>query len=792
MKSVNVSSRYLLVFTLLALFACNRDPNYVKQQYLQSGNKYYDRGRYKEALIMYRKALAKDQKFGEAYYRVALTSLRLNQVASAAGPLRRAVELLPPGTPDADDASLKLSEILLRVAEDLDVPGKNKPLVDEVEQMKQGMLARNPNSFGGNKLAADILLVQASDAFRRGEKDKAKDLVKASAEQYRKTLAIKPDDVSVRMALARTLAMTEQYPEAEQLYRQVIAKNPNDPAAYRELYQLLMLQKRTAEGEQLLKDATSRNVNDQNFEVMLAGHYFSQRDTAHMKGMLDKIESQFQKNPSAYLTVGDFYLRTGNADEAIRQYEAGIQHDPAHKTEYEKRVIDVMIREGKVKEAYDKNLDLLKESPKDPDARGIKASFLLDKGDVNQALTELQAVVTAKPENFVARFNLGRAHFAKGQYEQALQQFSEAVKLRPDYIRPRLAMTQVALMQGNNDLALRLAQETLKYSPDNPSARLMQASALMRLKRMPESHAVLESLLKGNPAQGDILLEFGVLNLAEKKYPEAVEHFRAAFASDPGNIRGLMGEAQAYYMLNQPQKALQVIQAAVDKYPDRGDVYRELAGAHIRQKQYDVALKELQQLLAKYKLSPSEQANAYGAMGEIYSRTGDLPKAIENLEKSRRLAPDNVALLNFLAQTYNRAGQREQARRTFQDALSKDPGNPQTMNNLAYLMADLGTDLDQALTLANRAKQRLPNLVEVSDTIGWIYLKKNLSDSATDVFRDLNTKVPNNATFRLHYCMALAQKGDKAGASRECHTAMNLNPSKEDLDQIKQVLARVG
>lgn len=787
-----LSSRYLLVFALLALFACNRDPNYVKQQYLQSGNKYFERGRYKEALIMYRKALAKDQKYGDAYYRMALTSLKMGQVATAAGPLRRAVELLPPGTPDADDANVKLGEILLRVAEDIDVPGKNKALVDEAEQMKAGMLARNPNSFGGNKLAADILLVQASDAYRRSEKDKAKDLVLQASEQYRKTLALQPGDLGVRMALARTLAMSEKYPQAEELYRQAIAKSPSDAAGYRELYQLLMLQKRTPDAEQLLKDATSRNVADQNFELMLAGHYFSQNDKVRMKQMLDKIESQFKENATAYFTVGDFYLRIGDASEAIRQYQAGIQHDAPHKTEYEKRVIDVMIRQGKVNEAYDKNLELLKESPKDPDARGIKASFMLDKGDVNQALAELQAVVTAKPENFVARFNLGRAHYAKGQFEQALQQFGESVKLRPDYIRPRLAMTQVALIQGNFDQALRWAQETEKYSPNNPSARLMEAAALMRLNRVPEARAILDALNKANPGQPDILLELAVVDLAEKKLPDAAATFHAAFVANPGNIKGLMGEAQSYYMANQPQKALQVIQDAVAKYPARADIYRELAGAHARLNQYDLAMQELQQLLTKFKLNPREQSNAYAAMGEIYVHNNDLPKAIEYLEKGRALGPDNVTLLNYLAQTYNRAGQREQARRVFQDALAKDPSNPATMNNLAFLMADLGTDLDQALTLANRAKQRLPNLVEVSDTIGWIYLKKNLSDSATDIFRDLNAKVPNNATFRLHYCMALAQKGDKAGATRECHTAMDLKPSKEDLDQIKQVLAKVG
>ncbi len=50
----------LLVVIALSTTACNRDPNYAKKQYVESGNKYFDRGRYKEALIMYRKALSKD------------------------------------------------------------------------------------------------------------------------------------------------------------------------------------------------------------------------------------------------------------------------------------------------------------------------------------------------------------------------------------------------------------------------------------------------------------------------------------------------------------------------------------------------------------------------------------------------------------------------------------------------------------------------------------------------------------------------------------------------------------
>src|SRR5215204_5814705 len=87
------------VFALLVLLclvaACNRDPNVAKKKYVENGNRYYDKGKYKEALIMYRNALKRDMRYGEAYYRAALAELRLSRYAEAAKDLQRAVELQP-------------------------------------------------------------------------------------------------------------------------------------------------------------------------------------------------------------------------------------------------------------------------------------------------------------------------------------------------------------------------------------------------------------------------------------------------------------------------------------------------------------------------------------------------------------------------------------------------------------------------------------------------------------------------------------------------------------------------
>ena len=55
----------------------------------------------------------KDQKFGEAYYRLALTELKTDQPFAAVQSLRRAVELLKPQQPERMDARIKLADVYL-------------------------------------------------------------------------------------------------------------------------------------------------------------------------------------------------------------------------------------------------------------------------------------------------------------------------------------------------------------------------------------------------------------------------------------------------------------------------------------------------------------------------------------------------------------------------------------------------------------------------------------------------------------------------------------------------------
>jgi tetratricopeptide (TPR) repeat protein len=775
----------IIVTAVLALVSCSRDPNVAKRRYLESGNKYFDKGKYKEARIMYLNAKAKDQRWGPAYYKLGLTALKLSSMTEAVNAFRRAVELLPVTEADHWDAVVKLSEIYLGVTRD-------KAYLDDVDSNCKALLKRDPNSYDGHRLTGDLDYALATERFKIAMRDEGRAFLDQAIEQYRKADAIKPGQAGVVMQLARALAAETQYEEAEKLYRSVFEKDKTYQYAYTELYRLLMFQGKPADAEQVLKLGAQNNPKQFGYLTLLAMHYYMQKRRDDMVGVLNQIKAHSKEFEQAYLTVGDFYLRMGDGESAVREYREGIAKDAKRKATYEKRIIEVLMRQGKRTEAAELNSQIMKDDPNDNDARGLAATFMLDRGDVTRALAELQAVVTQSPDNPVAQYNLGRAHAARSEWEQARQRFQKAIDLRPDYVLARLALAQLQVTRGDFDAALKTSQQVLTIDRNNSNARLIASAALMGQKKFGDSRQLLDSMLKANPSSPDVLFQLGVVNLAENKYKEAEDAFHRSYELNPANSRGLMGMVETEMAQNHPDQAMQLLQAESAKVPNRMDFILALGNTAVRAGQYDLAISYFEKVAAAMQKGSKAQGDIFLRIGETYRRKGDLTNSIVALQKAREILPDNGVVLSTLALVLDAAGRWTEARQVYEVVIKMDPTNGVALNNLAFLLSEHGGDLDDALTKAQRAKQLLPNLSEVSDTLGWIYLKKNLTDNAIDIFKDLVNKVPAQAVFRYHLGMAYSQKGDKTRALKELQDALKYNPTKTDRDKIQQLITRLG
>jgi len=105
-------------------------------------------------------------------------------------------------------------------------------------------------------------------------------------------------------------------------------------------------------------------------------------------------------------------------------------------------------------------------------------------------------------------------------------------------------------------------------------------------------------------------------------------------------------------------------------------------------------------------------------------------------------------------------------RRRYERILQIDPSAPVASNNLAFIYAEDGGNLDVALQLAEQARRKLPNAPEVADTAGWVYVKRGMPNVAIPLLEESVFKDPSNGTFAYHLATAvLPGRSDGAGSA---------------------------
>ena len=88
--------------------------------------------------------------------------------------------------------------------------------------------------------------------------------------------------------------------------------------------------------------------------------------------------------------------------------------------------------------------------------------------------------------------------------------------------------------------------------------------------------------------------------------------------------------------------------------------------------------------------------------------------------------------------------------------------------------------------------EKFPDNAGVADTIGWVYVKKHMNDSAAQVFSSLVRRFPTDPTYRYHLAIALWQQGQTSKARTELQTALAAKPSPDLAQKIKETAARLG
>lgn len=767
-KALGIKRNFLPLLLVIgcsfASVSCRQSP----QAYVAKGNQLYDAGKYDDAILNYKKALQKDPRFGEASYRLGLAELKKGDAREAYRGLLNAYTLLP----GRADVKLKLADLLL-----VSYFGtKSRPVTfyTQLNKISDELLAKDPKSY-------DALRIKGELAWSDGRLKDAQDL-------FSRANSAKPMEPGVILPWIQVLFQSGQSAQGEQLGLDAIQAHKESSQLYDLLFLHYKSQNRLLDAENILRSKVKNNPREITYVIELAMFYASAGKRDQMTATLEPLLHDTKAFPQGRLSVGDLYATLHEWPEAVRQYEEGAKADPKDKAIYSKRIADAWLAQGKGDRATEMVGEILKQNPRDDDAKAVNDSILLKSGNpekIRAATSDLKELVKKQPDSALLHFVLGRALLTTGDQAGARAEFQDALKKDPRHLPSAMALAQLSLASQDYAQALELANRITAVNPRLVAARLVRTAALMQTQKFTEARAELTSMAQDTPQNSEVQFQLASIDLFERKFPDAEARLKRLYEADP--LRAVSGLAAVYSARGEFDKAISTLNLELGKSSNRAAIHTMLADLFLQAKKYDSALEQYSQIQKLGLQSP----DLYLRMGQIYLQKGDFNKAVKSFQAADALAPRNPFVTSALGDSLRLAGRSVEAVAMYRQLLSIDPENANAMNNLAFTLIETGGSPDEAQKLIQRALEKAPQSTNFADTLGMIYLKKNLQDSAVQIFSGLTKRSPDNPVFLYHYALSLSQKGERSKARAELEVALQKKPSEDLRKSIQMTLAKV-
>jgi Flp pilus assembly protein TadD len=279
----------------------------------------------------------------------------------------------------------------------------------------------------------------------------------------------------------------------------------------------------------------------------------------------------------------------------------------------------------------------------------------------------------------------------------------------------------------------------------------------------------------------------GALAFAEKKLTDAEAIFRRLRKEHPDNIEATAGLSQVLFAQKRSEEALATLREHVTAHPQSSRVRYLLATAAMRSQRFDLAVENYRAVL---KSNPDQPAMVIELARALFGLR-DFVEAEKVLKPVLERDARNAAAHALLATTLEQTGQLDRAKLHYQKAVDLQIEEPTVYNNLAWLIAETGGDLELAQRLSTKAVQRAAHRADYKDTLAWVYLKKNEVPAALHIWKQLVASDGKHAIYRYHYALALAKSGNAPAARLQLKQALANAPAGPVRHEITKILQNI-
>lgn len=671
----------------------------------------------KAAVVQLKTALALNPQSGEARYLLGKALMAGGDVGAAVLELNKATELQYTG-----------SDLVPALARAMLEAGQHKKVIELYSQTK----------LQDAGAVADLKTSLATALLRQGSREQAEVALEAA-------LSASADFAPALIAKARIKAAQGDFDGALVIVDGILAKNPKDYMAW------------NTKG-----DVSLVGKPDQAAAI-----------SAYRKAV--EIEPRFLRGHEVIMTV---LLRDKDIDGFKAQLGALRKVLPGHpETRYFEAQLAMLEQDNK--KARELSQQLLRRAPNDVRLLQLAALIEYQSHAFGQAETYLNKALQAAPESAFARRLLAQVHLRNGHSEKALaalapllansggdaetlaiaaeaelvggnaalaeQYYLRATKLNPADVKIRIAATLLRLEKGDAgavfaelemiaasdsgtgaDLALisaRLGKKDLEGAlraiealdrkvPNKPLVHYLRGRALLAQKNVAAARASYERALVIAPGYFQAAAGLAALDFAENKLDSARLRFEGVLKTDPKNSGALLALADIKARSGAPAQEVEaLIRNAITAMPNAAAPRVLLVSNLLAQRRFKDAVAAAQEATAVL----PDNLNVLDALAQAQLKSGDSQQAINTYRKLAAANPKSPEPVLRLAAAYLASKNRQAAAKSYLRALEIRPDLQLAQASLIALAIE-DKRFDEATQVARvMQKQR------ATQAVGWVY-----------------------------------------------------------------------
>ncbi len=184
--------------------------------------------------------------------------------------------------------------------------------------------------------------------------------------------------------------------------------------------------------------------------------------------------------------------------------------------------------------------------------KGMKA---LEASRYPEAAQHLQRAVELMPEDVPSRFYLAQALAQAGEEAKALPHYEKLIELQPELVEVRLNFAQVLTVLKRDAEAAEQLEVASRLKPDDPAVRFQLGYAELRAGDAEKARTRFEALVKEDSSDADYHYGLGQSAFLLKDLGTAETEFREAAKRDPRYLNGLLAVAESWQETGNLEKA---------------------------------------------------------------------------------------------------------------------------------------------------------------------------------------------------------------------------------------------